>query len=181
MKNPADPSRLKVERILKERARALARIPETVRSVQGGVDVLAFTLGKERFALASVFVREVHPMGSITPVPCTPAFVLGIVNLGGRFYSILDFGKLLGIPPAESADPDGSVIFIGNAEMEFGIAAGSVLGIRFVTPEELQPPPPAESGLQGGFLRGICKDGLILLDGDRILMDKSILVHDETA
>jgi|GEM_PF-7122900 len=65
--------------------------------------------------------------------------------------------------------------------MEFGIAAGSVLGIRYVTPEELKPPPPVVSGLQGGFLRGVGKDGLILLDGDRILMDKSILVHEETA
>lgn len=167
--------------ILKERARALARIPETVRPVQGSLDVLAFTLGKERFALASVFVREVHAIGSITPVPCTPAFVLGIVNLGGRFNSVLDFRKLFGIPPLENAHPDKAVIFIGNAEMEFGIAAGSILGIRYISPEELQPPPAVVSGLQGGFLRGIGKDGLIVLDGDRILMDITILVHEETA
>lgn len=65
--------------------------------------------------------------------------------------------------------------------MEFGIAVGSVLGISYVTPEELQPPPPSGTGLQGGFFRGVGRDGLILLDGDRILMDKSILVHEETA
>lgn len=181
METPVDPSRNKVAKILKERARALARIPETVRSVQGGLDILAFTLGKERFALESVFVQEVHAIGLITPVPCTPAFVLGIVNRRGRFYSILDFRKLLGIPPTDDADPDGAVIFIGNAEMEFGIAAVSVLGIRYVTPEELKPPPTLGTGLQGGFFRGVGRDGLILLDGDRILKDKSIFVHEETA
>jgi purine-binding chemotaxis protein CheW len=177
MKTPMDPLRDKTERILKERARALARIPETVRDAHARLEVLAFTLGKERFALALACVREVHALGPITPVPGTPAFVLGIVNLGGRFQSILDFRILLGIPPGESADPDAAVIFIGNAKMEFGISVGSVLGIRYLDPGDLQPPPPLARGMQGGFLRGVAEDGSILLDGDRVLMDKSILVH----
>jgi len=70
--------------ILRSRAEQLAKPLEA--KVQGTrlLEILEFTLGKERYAFASSCVREVFPLTEITPLPGLPAHVLGVVNVRGR-------------------------------------------------------------------------------------------------
>ncbi|MDP1939034.1 MAG: chemotaxis protein CheW, partial [Gallionella sp.] len=67
------------QRILKERAQALAREAVPAEAADASIEVIEFLLAHERYAVASEHVREVYPLEELTPLPCTPAFVLGIV------------------------------------------------------------------------------------------------------
>ena len=84
--------------ILRARAQVLARIPERAPVAGASLEVLEFRLAKERYALENRWVQEVCPLKELTPLPCTPPFVLGIVNVRGRILPVLDLKKLFDLP-----------------------------------------------------------------------------------
>ncbi len=79
-----------VNRILRERAVHLAR-PTGSSTPQGALlELLEFRLASERYAVETRYVSEVHPLRDLTPLPGTPPFVRGIVNLRGRILPVYD-------------------------------------------------------------------------------------------
>ena len=57
------------KRILKERARKLARPPEDDTEIAAGyLPVTVFMLGYERYAIEMSYIREVYPLKDLTPV-----------------------------------------------------------------------------------------------------------------
>jgi purine-binding chemotaxis protein CheW len=83
-------------------------------------------LGAERFAIGVAHLQEVLPMGVLTPVPATPAFVLGVTNVRGRVLAVLDLVPVLGAAEDEGARRHVVVVEAGG--MRFGIAAADVDG-----------------------------------------------------
>ncbi|MEK7321620.1 MAG: chemotaxis protein CheW, partial [Pseudomonadota bacterium] len=75
-----EPSAEDTQRVLKLRALALAREAEPAAPGEH-IEVVEFLLAHERYAIESMYVREVYPLENLTPLPCTPIYVLGIVNL----------------------------------------------------------------------------------------------------
>src|ERR1700712_5225839 len=86
------------ERILRERARLLARVPESEPVAGAVLELLEFSLAQERYAVENRFVREVCPLKELTPLPCTPPFLLGVVNVRGRILPVLDLKKFFDLP-----------------------------------------------------------------------------------
>ena len=60
---------------------------------------LQFDLGNERYAIALLNVKEVIPLPETTPLPDSPSYYIGIMNLRGQIISIMDFRKKLNIKP----------------------------------------------------------------------------------
>jgi chemotaxis signal transduction protein len=61
-------------------------------------NVLVFSLGggsAERFALELRWVREIFPMGPITPVPTAPPVIVGAVNFRGAIVPVLRTAAIL--------------------------------------------------------------------------------------
>jgi purine-binding chemotaxis protein CheW len=86
-----------VRRLLRERAQALARPlvePPTVIDV---LDLAVFVLAEVRYGIEAAYVLEVTPLRELTPVPCTPPHILGVVNHRGRLLPILDLRKLFAL------------------------------------------------------------------------------------
>jgi len=52
------------------------------------VEVVIFTLDNEEYAVSVFDVREVIEIPDITPVPNSPEFVLGLINLRGKIISV---------------------------------------------------------------------------------------------
>ncbi|MGZ6140175.1 MAG: chemotaxis protein CheW, partial [Myxococcaceae bacterium] len=69
-------------------------------SDRGPVQHVVFLLDATRYALPLVAVREVvlQPDG-VVRVPRAPASVVGVVNLRGRVVTVVDFARLLELPP----------------------------------------------------------------------------------
>src|SRR5262249_53998132 len=76
--------------VLLQRAQALAQ-PLAVDTVPSDTfDCVEFRLAHESYGIASSYVREVYPLRELTPLPGTPPFVLGIINVRGEILSVLD-------------------------------------------------------------------------------------------
>ena len=166
------------KRILKARALVLARAAGETAARAGDLEVLEFTLADETYGIEMRFVRETCPLRELTPVPCTPPFVLGIINLRGQILSVIDLKKFFGLPEKGLTDLN-KVIIVHDGQMEFGILADEILGVRLRASARLQPSLPTLTGVREEYLRGITEERCVVLDGQKLLTDKSLIVHDE--
>ncbi len=167
-------------RILKERANILAQEPSASVSEDKSIEVIIFLLAQETYGIESCYVREVHPIKDITPVPCTPLFVQGIINVRGRILSVINLKKFVDLPEKELTGLN-RVIIVKGGEMEFGILADQVLGVSFLNLKDIQPLPPTFGGPGSEFIKGIAGEGVIFLDILKILHAKNVIVHEEVA
>jgi purine-binding chemotaxis protein CheW len=172
------PAAAEKQKILRERARLLAGCGKAeAASPHRFLEIVEFVLGPEHYGIESNHIREIHPLSEFTPLPCTPAFVLGLVNVRGQILSIVNVKKLFDLPEKGLTDLY-KIIIIRADHMELGILADTVLGVRSIPLEELQPALPTFTGIREEYLKGITKDPLVLLDVEKILSDERILVNE---
>src|SRR5216684_8773873 len=94
------------EDVLKRRAEQLAKLPLSP-DTDDEVEVLVCRLGEERYAVETRHLRAVQWASGITPVPCTPGFVVGIVSVRGEIVTLLDLASMIGLT-AMAAKDDGA-------------------------------------------------------------------------
>ena len=168
------------ELLLKARARELAIIPpKPVRDMEG-YDVMVFTLANEHYGIETTYVREVFPVAALTPIPCTPRYVAGMINVRGDIIGVFDLKAYFEFPPAESSVP-GEIIILEMGDSLFGILADSAIGVSFIPLSDLQGTPPSLSGIQEASFKGVASGPLIVLDIPRMLVDKKLWVHEEVS
>ena len=172
---PAAPD---ARQILRARAQALARPPERAAVAAASLELLEFRLANECYALETRYVREVYPLKNLTPLPCTPPFVLGIVNVRGRILPVLDLKKFFELPEQGLTDLH-RIILVQGHDLELGLLADVIAGVRTIPVDSLQPSLPTLTGIRAEYLKGVTAERLVVLDLDRILTDPKIIVHEE--
>jgi purine-binding chemotaxis protein CheW len=164
--------------LLKARARSLAREPFPEKTASECLELLEFSLACETYGIETVYVRETRPLRDITPLPCTPPFVLGLINVRGRVISVIDIKRFFDLPVKGLTDLS-KVIILHDGEMEFGILADTVLGVRTIPLSELHSSLPTLTGVREEYLKGVTKERTVLLDGKKLLGDRKIVVQEE--
>jgi purine-binding chemotaxis protein CheW len=144
-------------RILEERARALAKTREEERA--GGVEVLAFRVGGERYAVEVGAVFQAVDARGLMPLPATPPWVLGAIIARTRVVPVLDLRALLGLQGGGMIDLAKIVIVEQDGEL-FGLAAEELEG-------RLEVPRDGLSRSRDPFA-WIAPDRLALLDLSRV-------------
>ena len=164
--------------ILKARARALAMESAPQLEMETVLEVIEFGLAHERYALAAAAVSEVHHLEELTPVPCTPAFIRGLVNVRGRIFPVIDLKKFFDLPEQGITDLH-RILLVQTADMEFGLLADTIAGVRKIPLAAIQPSLPTLTGIRAEYLRGVTADRLVILDAAALLGDRRIIVHEE--
>ena len=165
-------------RILKERAKALARSADKKVPAGKQYETLEFLLAYERYAIETRYVREVYPLKDLTPVPCTPQFVLGVINVRGQIFAVIDIKKFFDLPEKGLTDLN-KVMIVNSDGMQLGVLADVILGVREIAEEEIQPSLPTLTGIRAEYLLGVTKERLAVLDVRKILSDPNIVVQEE--
>jgi purine-binding chemotaxis protein CheW len=166
------------KRILRERALKLARKPEAEEARGALLEIIEFGLADERYAIEVEFVREVCVLKDLTPVPCTPSFILGIINVRGQVISVTDVRDFFDLPKKEMTEST-RVLILKNRSMEMGILAESVVGQRKIPIDSIQSNMPALAGIREHYIKGVTSDRLVIISGDKLLSDDNIVVHQE--
>lgn len=171
---PAAPD---ARQVLRARAQALARPPERAEVAGSSLELLEFRLARESYALETRHVREVYPLKNLTPLPCTPPFVLGIVNVRGRITAVMDIKKFFDLPEKGLTDLH-RIILVRNGDLELGLLADVIVGVRTLPLEALQASLPTLTGIRADYLKGVTAERLVVLDLNRILADPKIIVNE---
>ena len=170
-----EPSAEEKSKIFKDRAVELAREPREEVSAQ--LEIVEFRLAREKYGIEPDYIREVFPLKTLTPIPCTPSFVLGVTNLRGEILSVIDLKRFFDLPDKGLTDFT-KVIVLQSETMMFGVLADSVTGTRSIPVEEIQPPLPTLTDVREEYLKGVAKGRLAILDAEKILSDETIMVHE---
>jgi purine-binding chemotaxis protein CheW len=167
-----------IRTILKNRAIALAQEPDQKRAASATIGVITFTLAAETYGIESAFVREVYLLRDFTPLPGIPPYIFGIINVRGQILPVVDLKKIFNLPEKGLGELN-KVIILRNSQMEFGILADVVQGTQEIELEDIRVVPPTVSGIGEEYLKGVTKESLIVLNAEKLLTDKSIVVNEE--
>ncbi|MDE2058110.1 MAG: purine-binding chemotaxis protein CheW [candidate division NC10 bacterium] len=167
-----------VKRILRGRAQALAKPLVEVRTSAEVLDLLVFSLPGERYGIETAHVRGVISLRELTPVPCTPPVILGVVNHRGCILPVLDLRRLFNLP-GQGITEGGRVVAVEAGGMTFGIFADAVAGSIRVAAHEIAPPPATLSAGRQACIRSITGEMIAVLDLEALTRDPRIVVNDE--
>ena len=161
------------KKVLKARARILAQEPGEDNAGREQIEIVAFLLAYESYALESSFVREVYPLKHLAPLPGTPPFVAGIINVRGQIVSVIDLKKFFDLPEKGLTDHN-KVIILRDGKTEFGILADALLSVGNVLLDDLQASLPTLTGVRADYLKGVTAARLVVLDAAKLLADPKI-------
>ena len=165
----AGPDRKQIDLILAERARRLAR-PLAEAADAPAAELVAFSTGSERYAVATDAIYRVERIQRTAPLPDAAPHFAGITNLHGQLVPLVDVGLLLASAPCD--DP-GFAVVLGGTRPDIGLRAQSLLDIFSLPLELLRRPAGAR-----GIVHHITADGIAVLDAAALLADRR-LTHEE--
>lgn len=165
-------------RILMERTLALAKPMEDVTPSGETIELLAVSLAGERFGVDITHALEAIPLRDLIPVPCTPVFVVGLMNYRGRILAVLDLRPLLGLQ-GEGIREEGKVVLVEAGGMTFGLYVDQVQGTLAVLAGKVAPPPKGFADLRSAVTRGLTEDLMTVLDLHALARAPEILVNEQ--
>lgn len=135
-------------------------------------EFFCFRLGELRLAVASEYVREVVRAGMLTPLPRSPAFILGVAGHRGEVLPVVDLLRFLG--RGESRVATRTRLFIGvSGTNAIALVADAIIGLRRVPVSAILPPPlgadASSEHLLGVVTENAERQPLTLLDFAKIL------------
>jgi purine-binding chemotaxis protein CheW len=163
---------------LKARARALARPASGDANAGPALEVVEFRLANETYAIEHAFVRGVLPLKELTPLPCTPAFLRGVVNVRGQIVPVIDIKKFFDLPEAGIADVH-VIIVVHFQGVELAIDADAVTTVRSILLDSVQPSLPTLTGIRAQYLKGVTSNHAVILDAAKILSDPKIVIDEQ--
>ena len=156
----------------------MAQEPERSKPASAIIEVIVFTLAVETYVIESAYVKEVYQLRDFTSLPGMPPYIFGIINVRGQILPVVDLKKFFNLPENGTGDSN-KVIILQNDQMEFGILADDINGTLTIDPDEILVVPVTVNGIGEEYLKGVTKENLIVLNGEKLLSDESIVVNDE--
>lgn len=143
--------------------------------VKKPITIIKFALLSHIYAFETKYISEVLLNKKITPIPGTPPFVWGVINLRGKIVSAINLQTFFKMGDKGLTDQN-HLIVLSTQEMFFGVICDKVFGI-FTEDESLSQAPP--STLNENYLKyisGILPDNSILLNAHKILTSSEIII-----
>ena len=145
---------------------------------------LTFMLASEEYGVDILRVQEIKGWDKATPIPNTPSYVRGVMNLRGTIVPVIDLRMRFNMENIEYG-PTTVVIVLkvesGKHDRIIGIVVDAVSDVYAVPLDELRPAPDFGGNVQVDFVRGLAtvdEKMVIILDVDALLdleeIDKAV-------
>ena len=141
--------------------------------VEGARELIAFRIGDQEFCVNIMSVREIRGWTPATPLPHSPSYVLGVINLRGAVLPIINLSIRLGMKPVEPEARHVIIVAQVGAKV-VGLLVEAVSDILTVSDDNIQPTPEVTSDLEKQYARGILaidKRMICLIELDALFPD----------
>ncbi|WOF17235.1 chemotaxis protein CheW [Methanoplanus sp. FWC-SCC4] len=130
-------------------------------------DVVEFEISGTLYALDIQLTREIIEILPITPIPCTPPFIEGIINLRGEITNILNLRKIMGLSEKDEIINQKIIVLMPEAAggSKTGIIVDDVHSVIRVSEDDIEKMDNAISG--EAFVKGIIKQESISQAGPK--------------
>ncbi len=147
---------------------------------KSGGKLLTFMLGKQEYGIQILEAREVVGMMHIDPVPQTPDFMKGVINLRGKIIPVIDLRSKFEMEKADYTG-DTCIVVVDIKGKMTGVIVDFLSGVITLEKNNFEESPDLGSNIQTDFITGMAKLEkrlIIVLDMGKILSNKELLqVH----
>lgn len=141
---------------------------------------LTFKLGGEEYGLEIHKVIEIIGLQEITPVPRTPDYLRGVINLRGIIHPVIDLNKKFGME--QTRETDLTCIIVVTIERDgkqekMGIIVDEVSEVEDISKDDIEVTPDLGNDINTEFILGMAKtEGAVkmLLDLQKVLTSQEI-------
>lgn len=169
-----------------ERAVALAAQGEQDQDVDK-ISMAVIRLNSEIFGLDLALVQGIAQVGTVTPIPCCPAHVLGNMNLRGEIITLFDIRETVGLRSIQASGSDvtaanSKMVILEQDDVRVGIVVDDVLDVVDMPLSVITEAPFVTRSNINSYTIGTAPYGdclLGLLDLGRILADGALVVEGE--
>ncbi len=123
--------------------------------------------------------REVIPLPKITPVPNTKEFIVGIFNLRGEIYPLVDISTILGLKPKSINNGD-MVIILDGHDLTLGVLVDLIHGVQHLSAVQIKPAHGIVSKKMEEFIVGVIIERsfeIYLLDVDHLFASAELRTY----
>lgn len=135
---------------------------------------VTFRLDNEAYGINVMQVQEVLRVTEIAPVPGSPDYVLGIINLRGNVVTVIDARRRFNLTQREPDDAS-RIVIIEAEKQVVGILVDSVAEVVDLRASEIETAPNVGNEETSRYILGVSSRGDVLL----ILVDLNKLLSDE--
>ncbi|HZX33211.1 MAG TPA: chemotaxis protein CheW [Rhodocyclaceae bacterium] len=143
---------------------------------------LTFSLKDEMFAIGILAVREIIEYGQVTPVPMSPPFIRGVINLRGAVVPVVDLSVRFG-RPANGITKRTCIVIVdtaaGSQHLQMGVVVDAVSEVLEIPASDIEPPPEFGARIRTDFISGMGKVNgrfVVILNSDRVLSIEEVAV-----
>jgi len=147
------------------------------------IQLAAFRLGDEEFAIDIMRIKQIIPPQRITKVPKAPRFVEGVVELRGSILPIVDLRRRFDLPNLELTRASKYIIVSIEGRL-VGLVVDAVSQVLRVPRTDVKPPPEFGPAAGPNFFSGVYQIGgrmVMILDLDQILTSQEKIELGSTA
>lgn len=134
----------------------------------GGPELLIFRLAERDFAVPLARVREIVRMVALTPVPDSPQWFLGVMNLRGSQCLVIDLAARLSMP-SPGTELTSRIVVVDGLARSAGLVVDEVTEVVTRPPDSVTPLDTVTD--QGHPVLGVARVGsttVVILDIDAI-------------
>jgi len=141
---------------------------------------LTFILAGEEYGVDILRVQEIKGWDTVTPIPNTPSYIKGVINLRGTIVPIVDLRTRFGIEKIEYGPTTVVIVLrttVGDGSTILGIVVDGVSEVYNIKSEEIKPAPQMGDKTDISFVYGLAtidEKMIILMDVDRVLNEREI-------
>jgi len=152
----------------------------TKRKLLNGARFLSFTVDGENYCMDILKVKELMGMTAITPLPRTPQFIRGVINLRGRIIPVIDLRLKFGLSFEEYTKRTCIIVVEVAYEGEtvlMGLVVDTIQDVVSIPEEKLSKIPYINARIKSEYIRGIADtpEGMkIVLDVLKVLSGEEL-------
>lgn len=142
---------------------------------------LVFLLEDNHYGIPILQVLDINGLMEITPIPKTPEFIKGVINLRGKVIPVMDLRLKFGMP-AKEYDKQTCIIIVnisvGKNNKQMGVIVDTVSEVFDIPLTEIEAPPEYGTHADEGFINGIGKVKgklVVLLNIEKVLHTNEIV------
>lgn len=135
-----------------------------------GGKILTVTLGGHAYGIELLDSKEVIAMMAVEPIPQSPAFLLGMINLRGNLIPVMDLRIKLGLIPSPPT-PESCIVIVDRKGRLLGALVDALIGVTTLEQGDYVDHPNLGEQVHTEFMKGIGKqrDHLIyILDLEKV-------------
>lgn len=144
---------------------------EKLQETEKVTEWVTFYLEDEKYAVNVENVREVLRNSTIAPVPGSPHFVLGIINLRGNIVTVIDSHKRFSLNLVEETD-NTRIVVVEMSEQVVGMMVDKVDEVVLLKDSDIDLAPNVGNDDSSKFVRGVTQRNdelIILVDLEKLL------------